>query len=345
MPTESASLFSAEKSAIPPEHREHQLLCSRHFFTLPSFVLERVVEVVGEDRFDRELLVLERKLSTACGDHTSQVGFYDGHCIRYAELRPKIIPPFSIDLAKSAGLQPAQVERALKLYADRDVEELGRYSRGYCGWLMTNKQFLDEHDKLYSNGRNQSPRSELDAAARQNLRDEYDAFLVRWRLQSVVAPYLPVPCKPLFAGGLLANDIQHLMNTGGVFYLPDVMPMPSRDQLRSRLDDALHRGDRPQHLQEWLEIVRAGNTARNQMDPFARMFELQHYWRLLRERHADAIHRKIGDLANAFSSVFGVSSQRIKSDLAAIRRRLGPGWLSRPWPLDVGACAKAPDPV
>jgi hypothetical protein len=136
------------------------------------------------------------------------------------------------------------------------------------------------------------------------------------------------------AGVFPIDVVKKWMGAGGVFYLPDTMPIPSRDQLRGMLEHALHRGDKPGHLTEWLEIVRADNPARNRMDPFIRYFELQHYWRILNQRHPSAICRKKEKLRNAFGRIFDVGSQQIKRDLADIRGRLGDDWLDRPWPLD-----------
>jgi hypothetical protein len=80
-----------------------------------------------------------------------------------------------------------------------------------------------------------------------------------------------------------------------------------------------------------MEIIRRDNSARNQMDPFVRYFELQHYWRILHQRHPNAIYRKAGKLREAFGNVFGITNERIKEDLKVFRRRLGKDWLQRNW--------------
>lgn len=156
-----------------------------------------------------------------------------------------------------------------------------------------------------------------------------EQFLLRWRLAALAGPFLPVPAKPLMAGVFPPHVVQRMMGSGGVFYLPDTMPVPSRDQLRVMLDGALHRGEKQEHLAEWFDIVRSDNSARNQMDPFARLFELQHYWRILHQRHANAIYRRIGKLKSAFAAIFSVRTEQISQDLTAIRKRLGGDWLER----------------
>ena len=340
---------------IPEKFREHTMVVNQYFYTLPLDVLENVQVFVGEERFDSDLLALEYELSHICGDHTSQAGFWKNTAISYAELRTKKAPPISKELALAAGMKPAEVDLAIRTYNDRDLDSIERFSKGYCGWILTNKQFLDEHDAILTAhaeairgwGTHHSA-SFLPESYRVNLNPgtippasgpwaEFESackpFLTRWRLESLAGPYLPVPIKPLMAGVFPYTAMKQMMDAGGVFFLPDTMPIPSRDQLRGMLDHALHKGEKPEHLKGWLDIVGADNMAKNRMDPYIRMFELQHFWRILHNRHASAIHRRTGKLEEAFGKVFNVGTQQIKSDLANIRKQLGIEWLDRPWPV------------
>jgi hypothetical protein len=65
------------------------------------------------------------------------------------------------------------------------------------------------------------------------------------------------------------------------------------------------------------------------LDPFARRFEIQHYWRLLRQRHTSALEGNTSRIETALSEFFGISEQSIHADLIEIRRRLGTEWLER----------------
>ena len=342
--------------SVPDDDRQHSLVAGRHFYTLPHDVIDAVVAALGADRFDADLLAMERRLSAICGDHTCNVGFWQDVAIAYRKVRPLPLPSFSDEQVRDVGQNPAAVSHALRIYKERDVVPLDRFSRGYCGWLMTNRQFLDEHDALLTRHAETVRRwgtrhsaTFLPAAYRVTLIPgtdpnhdplwpkfvhDCDQFLLRWRLSGLAGPCLPIPAEPLMAGVFPAAVVQQLMDSGGVFYIPDTMPIPSRDQLRGMLDDALHSGGKPDHLAEWMEIVRAGNMARNQMDPFVRHFELQHYWRILHQRHASAVHRNVGKLEAAFAKILAVGTQQIHSDLIAVRKRLGSDWLDRPWPLD-----------
>jgi len=115
--------------------------------------------------------------------------------------------------------------------------------------------------------------------------------------------------------------------------LPETMAIPSREQLRGLLVDSLHRGADSQHLDEWLHIIRATNPARTQMDRFARLFEIQHYWRILHARHEAALNGNTGKIEAALGQVFDISTETIHADLIKIRDRLGGAWLDREWPV------------
>ena len=220
---------------------------------------------------------------------------------------------------------------------------------------MTNRQFLDEHDVLLANHVEtvrrwgtchaatllpESYRIHLVPGADPNADpmwqefiSDCNPFLLRWRLAGLAGPYLPVPSTPLMAGNFPLSVVQQLMGVGGIFFVPDTMPIPSQSQLRGLLEHALHHGDSPEHLSEWFDIGRASNTAKNRMDPFIRMFALQHYWRILSQRHASSMSGKIGCCQRVLATILEVRPNQIKQDLIAIRNRLGDDWLERVCPV------------
>jgi hypothetical protein len=133
-------------------------------------------------------------------------------------------------------------------------------------------------------------------------------FFARWRLKGLAAPGLPIPLQPLMAGVLPAYIVRQLDDLGGIFFFPDTFPIPSRDELRWLLEDAIHGSDNPEHLSEWMQIVRASNLAKNKIGMYARVFKLQHYWRILQQRHAKALQRRTGKLKEVLASFLGVKA-------------------------------------
>jgi hypothetical protein len=152
------------------------------------------------------------------------------------------------------------------------------------------------------------------------------AFLVRWRLNELTGPNLPAPAKPLMAGMFPLTVSRQLMDMGGVFHLPDTYPIPSRDELRAMLDEALHSGEEVPHLAGWREIISARNPARNRIDRFARVRQLYHFWALLHHRYADRLVGRIEALQTVFAEYLNVSLDTIRGDLRLIGERLGAGW-------------------
>jgi hypothetical protein len=136
--------------SVPEAYRQHPLVHDRYFYTLPLQVLDAVVAEIGLEHFDTDLLAMERQLSGICGDHTIHVGFWQNVILPYRELRPQKMEPFPDDLIRENKQIPAVINHASRIFRERDSALLSRFSRGYCGWLMTNPTFIDERDIVKS---------------------------------------------------------------------------------------------------------------------------------------------------------------------------------------------------
>ena len=119
------------------------------------------------------------------------------------------------------------------------------------------------------------------------------------------------------------------MRAGGVFNWPDTFPLFSRDELRDLLGDALHISRCPEHLAGWRRIIDPGNKAKNQIGSYSRRFRLQHYWRLLRQRHPHVFHRRQNRVDGAFADFFSIAESTIARDRGQIEESFGPDWDER----------------
>ena len=337
--------------AVPEEYRVHQLVHNRLFFTLPPPLLKVIVGKVGKDGFDAALLELEYALADQCGDHTQHVGFWKGQAICYGMILPLV--PLSLseeqlqELAIYAKKTPEQVLDTLET-GQRGLAWNASVSRGYLGWLLTSPTFLQEHDDLFTKWERQIWKSGVlqlgplvpegvtppgtrreSSETVQNFAKAFEDFYIRWRLNGLVAPYLPTPLTPKLSRSFPLTTLEQLQGAGGIFFIPDTYPVPSRDQFRQLLEDSL-RGDKgPEHLVDWTRIVRRGNAAKTEISSYARIFELQHYWWILHQRHSQALNRKLGRLKEALASFLKADSQTIHRDLLRISKRLGPDWVER----------------
>ena len=241
----------------------------------------------------------------------------------------------------------ATVDRAMKL-ADERLAPIRRIARGYAGWLLTNRQFLDEHDAIVERWKEMARRWGFYRLGIQPIEQqfspgddsmidpqwpdysrEFEEFFIRWRLLGLKAPYLPVPLQPLMAGQFPVSVLPQLTRAGGVFCLPDTYPIPSRDELRNLLEGAIHGSPSPAHLITWSRIIASKNTSKTPIAKFGRIFVLQHYYRILHCRHSNALRRRIKDLIGVLAKFFSTTERTIVGDLRTIRKSLGAKWLDR----------------
>jgi hypothetical protein len=322
----------------------HALIRDRYFFTLPRGLWDQTYRQIGADAFVPELTELEDELGAICRDHSSNAGLWHGRAFVYNYLRRSGIPRISAAEMRW-DINQASLDRQLRI-AEQRLNGAAITARGYLGWLSVNPQFLDEHDALLHAHHKAIARwgtaafglptllPELEWAtteekmAFQFADGKFVEFFCRWRLQGLAAPYLPIPLGPLLAGQIPPVILQRYLQTGGLFVIPDTFPIPSRDEFRGMLDDALHASP-PEYLTEWMTIIAGNNTGKQQISRFARLFELRHFWCVLHHRHSAALYRKSTVLKQVLASFLRTSEKSIHADLIEIRRRLGENWMQR----------------
>lgn len=209
---------------------------------------------------------------------------------------------------------------------------------------MTNRAFREEHHQIFQDWADEVARHGIpnmgpvvrDAQAIPAVQlaeektgrflQDFEQFFIRWRLEGMPAPLVPQPMGVHLPVTDLRPVLGHMRQGGTTFYIPDICPVPSRDELRKILEEALRQPNAPDYLAEWFEIVHSDNVAKNQILRFARIFELQHYLRALYARHGATLKRKKSALVLALSEYLGVSDDTIERDLKFIADRLGPDW-------------------
>jgi len=333
---------------VPGELQLHPLIADRYFFALPGGLWENVSESVGRSSFDPDLANLEDVAGDICGDFSGDVGFFRGRAVPFPLLHGGTLrKPLGAETDWS--LNRVTIDRHLQLVNAR-LQGFAQVSRAYLGWLLTNRSFLDEHDALLKKHARQISRwgvanfsfssspNGVDADSRKQfvaVNRQFVEFFSRWRLQGLAAPYLPIPIQPLMTGSLPESVLAAQLRHGGMFVIPDTFPIPSRDEFRNMLEGAL-RSAPPAHLAEWMAIVAGSNTAKRAIARFSRIFELQHFWKVLYLRHPDALHRQTKAVTRAFASYLGVQDRLIELDLIEIRKRLGASWIERDPGLSIG---------
>ncbi len=336
---------------LPSRFLGHALVRDRYFFSLPQDVWEQVYNQFGKKAFAEDLVELELAAIKICKDCSWNVGLRSGGAFIYPLLRSS--PRFTKTAPGAEGPVKADIRQAkldLTLaQAEKRLRPLRAVSRGYSGWLLTNRQFLDEHDAIFSKWSDMVRRWGLanlgillptqgmflrgaDPTADPGWSDyskSFEEFFTRWRLLGMAAPYLPIPLQPLMAGTLPVSVLPQLFRAGGVICIPDTFPIPSRDELRNLLEPILHGGPKPDHLTEWMEFVAKDNVAKRPIAHFGRLLEFQHYYRILHHRHRDVLRGNSKALKRVMARVLQTTEKTVVGDLRLIRQRLGKDWLDR----------------
>jgi len=349
----SARLESAgnlQSTAVPTQLNNHVLVRRSYFYTLPTRLLKSIANEVGRDRFDVKLLALDFALSEHVGDHAYSVGVFSGHALNYHLLGdPKavVIPD---EIANRFGWSHAAANETAQMLSNR-LDALRIPGRGYVGWLMANREFLDAHDDLFRRNRDDILRHGIPkpviaklvfgktregVAGRSNSEPfifEFRDFCHRWRLQTFAGPYLPMPLEPQIPD--LLSKPEGLAAAKGITTnsIPDIFPVSGRSELQSAVDDAVHSAEKPSHLAGWYAIIDSSNNAKNQIHRYGRLFQFQHFVRVLYSRHAKALNRKKTHVLDALGNFFEISKDSVKADWKHLDDRVGKDWNLRADPL------------
>jgi hypothetical protein len=332
---------------VPERFRRHPLVADRYFYTLPQRLLSLILQEIGHKRFEADAIKMEDQLSRLVGDPAVNVGIHRDLPIAYDLLES--CRPLTIPFKDVKDLGWKKTEHAIQMLErtlDQRLKATHEPLRAYCGWLMTSRPFIQEHDALlrthlHQLRRHGFPRPILASLGEplspgptdQSWVAEFYAFCERWRLQSLAGPGLPrplpvvVPSFPALTRGLAG------LAGGTSAFVPEIVPVPMRGVLHEALEDAVHGQAAPVHLEEWLRLVGRRNTAKNSMSRYARLFGVQHYWRLLALRHPAPLKNRATQLRPVFGDYFRVGEDSIRNDLKFIARRLGREWTQRADPL------------
>ena len=339
---------NVRQASVPDNLRRHSLIQSQWFYTLPVKLWEALLSELGRSQLDPELLKLDLQLAAVADANGGCVGFRDGIPFADSLLRPApAVNPQDSTVAgyfRSLGWTNDRI-KIFSTQAARRLHVVNEPRRGYLGWLFTHRLFLDEFDGLKRNSseiisaRQPLPQpialpngveptsflqmAETDKDSMKSLRH----FCERWRLQPIAGPRTIEPLGIQFPVMLPALPAVQAQHTGALLYIPDIAPLPNRDELRLMVEDsARSTATTADHLSEWIELVRADTQGKKSVEKFARWYVVQHYMRVLYSRHGDRLHRCGRRVEAALSQGLEISSDALHRDLLAMKKRLGPNW-------------------
>jgi hypothetical protein len=328
----------------------HPLVAQRYFYSLPDLLFTELRKELGKDSFTAEELSLEDQAISRTDDCSTQVGFINGQPLSYNGLAS--YTPWKIDYewAKACGHatgSKAKWEAALKSLDEWFLwNEKNR--RAYCGWLLSNPSFLDEHDALLRKwmplaarldmkllGRDlpferfQHASAELTEETWKTCDSDFKSFLERWRLQSLAAPYLPNLIEPTLTLG--EQVPANFFPRSGTLYLsvPDISPIPPEPILRPMMEKARKEQANAEHLTEWFDLVSIHTNRKKSFESFIRRFEVMHYWRAFSSRHGAKIRLNRERINTAFATYLGIDPSSVNRHLVELKKRIGSDWATR----------------
>ena len=239
--------------------------------------------------------------------------------------------------AEIKALIRTEIERAGR--NDRQIEVMQRRQQavgdrilrrqcGYVGWLVTNREFHKDRDRLRAywqerpDAKATMPRLAWDLFGERRKRPteniaaseaEASKFLWKWGLVSLATWELPVPLSPSFVGPSL-HSLTDQECAGAVLFIPWHQLVDRDMQLEEVLD--LRRMRTPlAHLDEWLR----GTTAKGWgFRRFGTMLQLYACLELaIARRYPEQIQGKISVLDEAFARF--LRGQQVNPELAEIR--------------------------
>jgi hypothetical protein len=239
----------------------------------------------------------------------------------------------------------ALAELAMSLKNERVARDCS-VAKAYAGWLLTNAEFLAEHVRLIEDhraeiaaagfpfltrdmyGSSTSSTDESKLASDKQV-DVWDQFYLRWRIMGFEAPYLPLPLQPQLPVQAEVRAAALADQVGCLFFCPDIYPIPSGEELRKILEDAMRQIFGTDHLKEWKKLINVHNFAKTGIGKFARRFDVQHFARIIQQRFPTVLNRRRKGLDEALSLYLDVPEATIRGDIAELNRTLGRDWMSR----------------
>ena len=328
---------------VPEQYRHHELVAGSVFYTLPVRLLTELVGKCGRGSFDEDLLQMEVALSEKIAHHPGLVGYSEkGEAITYSLLssQHKLLWDASDAELDKMSATREKWETTRQQYTDRAAPFLDAL-RGYCGWLLTNREFLGERDELFATWEDRLARDGIplsgptmfggvphEELVRKVLDGEevrflqqFETFYARWRLQHLLTAELPEPLAPQIPLLTPVALLTHMKAGGVTLYQPDTMPIPSANLVRQMLDDVRMSHDN-EHLAEWVRIVRKGRQNDHAVRAFGKIFVLHHYWMQLEQRHPLLFKGRVRQVHEAFAEFLYVSPDAVDKYRQKIRSRL-----------------------
>ena len=338
-PTDAGSTSGVGAAAGQSSSRwqDHPLVHHQYFPILPYELLEEIEPLLDVGYRRQMPWRLEQRLSKAASQQADIVAFWDGkHAIKHPHLLLHQYEEEEEDddnvLARMSLAEAARLEEAGLLTSGKRRTFLShkKIAGAYCGWLMTCSQFIQEHDlllrqlenTLQSNGQLIAPPGPFDALAAARgvdpsspLMRAYQSLCIKWRLDRLIGPYLPIPVRPTHMVLNTPTTVCRQLPTGMLLHVPDIYGRLTSEQIVD-LQSSVAGSGGDEYLDSWRLLLSPANRNKGkQAERYVRRFALLHVWKALLDRHGQALRGKLGPLREVLGEQFSMKASAVRLNL------------------------------
>jgi hypothetical protein len=331
------------ETSVPKAYRDHPRVKGQLFFVIPKGLLSAVAEGVGRDALSRECAELDSAVADVLEHDPMIVGYDDGRPISYSLLKEvdgDLPVPDGEWLQRAfPGTSPAEYrETAAKCGSFLRAAEQIR--QDYAGWLMINPTFLRERDAFRDHWsdlaeRHGTPKIGLRTSgpltrpaigrltgdrATVRFATRFGAFCRRWRLGGLPTWTLPDPLSYHMGVAVPERLPPALLTSEELSWVPSIYPVTLGRN--TDLQESRRCAADATHLEPWLQLTAPERPNDLQIHRFGRIFRLQHYWKVLADRHPGVLNCRT-KLQNAFAGFFDVKLRTLQDDLTLVRKSVG----------------------
>lgn len=272
-----------------------------------------------------EEMRFEQELSRFCG--SGRAGIAEDSRLMLGPLNPPAVDAQSIadaaafaDGSKNSNASAELNARAvvkIAMTAERRLAPLRDMRQAYLGWLLTNKEFLTERDRVRDRRARLGLRLSFQTVWDREHDTEFASFSAKWLISSFASWDLPVPQGSNMSGIALpaaAGDCSPAVT----IQLPVTMGLPVRYPTLNIIREA-RLTQCPPHLRGWVTQLDSSRAGR-----FINVFRL-HFYRdiVLKSRYAARFRGNVERLDRVMAEFLGLSEEAVRKLRRLIPRNAG----------------------
>jgi hypothetical protein len=329
-PSDQLRSWHGDVALFDAVHQGHPCRSIEPLYALPADLLDSIQTMMPKWLTGPEI-AFEQALTNLVARHFA-FGIFCEMPVKSFLVNRTPKPIISADQFRKAGwdryMTEGDLRRILRL-ADERFDPIYEQLQAYVGWLLTNRQFLVERDRLRSRWERlvlgaipvypvrvaadpaSMPPHEGGKDVTEEMVSDFKAFYERWQIRRLVTWDLPEPFGVNLGGCSMPDDFQP--GQGKItFDLTPIMRLPAHYPLKSILAD-IQRQQTPEHLRHWLDAQDRMHDDGLRHGRFGHFFQIVFYRdTVLAGRYQDRFSGHIDLLDGVFADFLGLGPDSVK---------------------------------